>query len=307
MKFMGFTLGLIALCSTQLTGCGSTTPMQVGDSSAKTVATGSAGGENAQGANPQLEKCEKTLGTIALVEDQGADWYRILTTNYKLGPTSQVLKLLIQQSNCFVVVERGAAMRNVMGERALEQTGELRGNSNFGKGQMVSADYTLNPSITFSANDTGGMGANVASFIPGLSAVAAVAGSVKSREASTLLTLIDNRSGVQLAAAEGSAKKWDLGLFGGLFGGSAAGSMGGYTKTPEGKVLVAAFLDSYNQVVKAVKNYKAQTVEGGLGTGGALGVQGGSTPASQKVDQERRANRTRVAPTPPATPSNKTK
>jgi hypothetical protein len=128
------------------------------------------------------------------------------------------------------------------------------------------------------------MGGGLAGFIPGLSAVAAIAGSVKGREASTILTLIDNRSGVQLAAAEGSAKKWDLGLFGGLFGGSAGGGMGGYSKTPEGKVIVAAFLDSYNQVVKAVKNYKAQTVEGGLGTGGKLGVQGGSTPASRKVD-----------------------
>ena len=236
-------LWILGLASV-LSACGSATPMQVGDSSAKTVATGSAGGENAQGANPQLEKCDKTLGTVALVEDQGSDWFRYLTRDLRLGPTSQVLKLLIQQSNCFVVVERGAAMRNMMGERALEQSGEMRGNSNFGKGQMVAADYTLNPSITFSSNDTGGMGAGVAGLIPGLSAVAAIAGSIKGREASTILTLIDNRSGVQLAAAEGSAKKWDLGLFGGLFGGSAGGGMGGYSKTPEGKVIVAAFLDS---------------------------------------------------------------
>jgi len=48
-------------------------------------------------------------------------------------------------------------------------------------------------------------------------------------------------------------------------------------------VLVAAFLDSYNNVVKAVRNYRPQTVRGGLGTGGRLGVQGGSTPASQEV------------------------
>ncbi len=174
-------------------------------------------------------------------------------------------------------------MRNMMDERALEQSGEMRSNSNFGKGQMVAADYTLNPSVTFSSNDTGGMGGNLIGFIPGLSAVAAVAGSVKGREASTLLTLIDNRSGVQLIAAEGSAKKWDLNLFGGFFGGGAGGGLGGYSKTPEGKVIVAAFLDSYNQVIKSVKTYKAQTVEGGLGTGGALGVSGGSTPASKKV------------------------
>jgi hypothetical protein len=31
-----------------------------------------------------------------------------------------------------------------------------------------------------------------------------------------------------------------------------------------------AFLDSYNQMVKSLRNYQAQSVEGGLGTGGTL-------------------------------------
>jgi hypothetical protein len=35
--------------------------------------------------------------------------------------------------------------------------------------------------------------------------------------------------------------------------------------------------------VIAVRQYKAQTVEGGLGEGGGLGVQGGTTAASKKV------------------------
>jgi hypothetical protein len=33
--------------------------------------------------------------------------------------------------------------------------------------------------------------------------------------------------------------------------------------------------------VSVVRNYKAQEVKGGLGTGGRLGVQGGQTPASK--------------------------
>ena len=53
--------------------------------------------------------------------------------------------------------------------------------------------------------------------------------------------------------------------------------------SPEGKIIIAAFVDSYNQLVKAVRNYKAQTVKGGLGTGGTLGVQGGSTSVSQAL------------------------
>ena len=97
------------------------------------------------------------------------------------------------------------------------------------------------------------------------------------------LTLIDNRSSVQLAAAEGSARNVDFGMLGGLFGSGGGGVAGGYSNTAEGKVIVAAFTDSYNNIVRAVRNYKAQEVQGGLGTGGQLGVQGGSTPAGRAI------------------------
>ena len=63
-----------------------------------------------------------------------------------------------------------------------------------------------------------------------------------------------------------------FGAWGGLFGGGAFGGAGGYTNTPEGKVLASAFADAYNNLVKSVKNYKAQEVRGGLGKGGRLGV-----------------------------------
>ena len=80
----------------------------------------------------------------------------MLTGQYKLGSTVPVLKLLIQQSNCFVVVERGRAMNNMMAERALAESGEMRKGSNFGKGQIVAADYTMSPSVTFSNQNAGG-------------------------------------------------------------------------------------------------------------------------------------------------------
>lgn len=258
-----------------LSGCAN---MQAGSQEAKTTATGSAGGANSQNANATLEKCQAPLGTIAVVEDTGASWYGILTGQMKLGSTVPVLKLLIQQSNCFVVVERGRAMNNMMQERALQQSGELRSNSNFGKGQMASADYSLSPSITFSNNNAGGMTGGLGGIGGGV--LGAVVGSINVKEASTMLTMIDNRSGVQLAAAEGSARNMDFGGMGALFGAGLGGGLGGYTNTAEGKVIVAAFTDAYNNVVKAVKNYKAQEVKGGLGTGGQLGVQGGSTGSS---------------------------
>jgi len=265
------------LCAT-LAACSN---MQMGSPEAKTTATGSAGGSTTQGANSQLEKCSATMGTVAIVEDTHASWYGILTGQWRLGSTVPVLKLLVQQSNCFVVVERGRAMGNIMGERSLEQSGEMRKGSNFGKGQTVAADYSMSPSITFSNQNAGGAGAAVGGLFGSVGAL--VGGSMNAKEASTILTLIDNRSSVQLAAAEGSARNMDFGFIGGLIGGGAGGIGGGYSNTAEGKVIVAAFTDSYNNLVKAVRNYKAQEVKGGLGTGGGLGVQGGSTPASKKI------------------------
>lgn len=258
-----------------LQGCISTAP-KIGDDKAKTVATGAAGGAESANANSQLEKCAQPVGTLAVVEDQQAPWFQQLVSQYRLPSTTPVLRLLIQQSNCFIIVERGRAMANMQQERALQQSGELRANSNFGQGQMVSADYSISPEVLFSARGTQGIGGAVAMVNPILGALAA---GMKTNEAATMLTLVDNRSGVQVGAAEGSSSNTDFGFGGILAGGSAAAGLGGYTSTPQGKVIAAAFMNSYNQLVQVVRNYKPQTMGSqGLGTGGRLAVDG-STPA----------------------------
>src|SRR5262249_24348321 len=83
-----------------------------------------------------------------------------------------------------------------------------------------------------------------------------------------------------------------------LFGSGGVGGLGGYTNTPEGKVLAGAFADAYNRLVGAVRNYKAQEVKGGLGTGGTLRVQGGATPASQALESPAPAPATKPAAKP---------
>ena len=235
-----------------------------------TAVSGAAGGATSAGANSSLERCDAPLGTLAVDDGRGKEWFASFGSATKVTSIEPLIRLAVQQSNCFVVVERGRAMNNMMQERALSQSGELRSNSNFGKGQMVSADYSLSPSITFSNNNAGGVGAAVGGLFGSVGAL--VGGSLSAKEASTLLTLVDNRSGVQLAAAEGSAKNWDFGALGGLLGGGFGAVGGGYANTAEGKVIVAAFMDSYNGVVRAVRSYKAQEVKGGLGRGGQLKV-----------------------------------
>ena len=280
----------LALMSALLAGCVATAPT-MGEN--KGTVSGAAGGQTTENQNTALEKCGETLGTLAVQEDVNAPWYSQLR-GHNLGSTVPVLRLMIQQSNCFVIVERGGAMNNMMQERALAQSGEARAGSNMGRGQMVAADYTMSPAIQFSGN-TGRAG--LGALLPGVAGI--VAGSISRNEASTTLLLIDNRSGVQISAAEGTGKNFDFGMFAGLGGLGAAG--GGYASTPQGKVIVTAFADSYNQMVKALRSYKAQTVKGGLGTGGRLGVDGGTTPASQALSPAAPAAAAAAAPAATAT------
>jgi hypothetical protein len=258
---------LLSVCvstSLLLAGCAD---MQVGGG--KNPVGGSAGGAASTGAASTLEHCPRPLGTLAVEENTNDPWYAVLTNQYHLPSTVPLIRLMIQQSNCFVVVDRGQAMNSMMGERDLNASGELRQTSHMDKGQMVAADYVVTPSIQFS-QDTGGGGAALAAVGGSYGAIlGAIAGSMKSSEASTTMMLIDTRSGVQVAVAQGSAKNIDFGVAG-LFDhfGSGGASLGAYSQTPQGKVIAAAFLDAYNQIVKSVREYAPQRVAGGLGTGG---------------------------------------
>ncbi len=256
-----------------------------------TQAQGSAAGGTSSEANSQLESCNETLGTISIDEQTNAGWYAAYQSQYKMGSTVPALRLIIQQSNCFVIVDRGRGLAARNREADLIRGEEGRAGSNYGKGQIAAADYTMIPEVILSdrggTRAGGGLGGLLGRTGAG-AVVGAIAGGMSTNEAGAILTLIDNRSTVQLAAAEGYSKNVDFAGMGAIFGGAGGGGAGAYTSTPQGKVIFAAFTDSYNKMVRALRNYKAQTVRGGLGTGGRLGVQGGSTDASREVDSKPR-------------------
>lgn len=266
LKILGVVVTtLLAGCAQMLVGGG------------KNPVGGSAAGSASTGAAKTLEHCPRPLGTLAVEENVNDPWYAVLTQQYKLPSTVPLIRLMVQQSNCFVVVDRGRAMNSMMGERGLAASGELRGSSNMGRGQMVAADYIVTPSIQFSEQTGSAQGA-LSAIGGGYGAIlGAVAGAMKSSEASTTMMLTDTRSGVQVAASQGSAKNIDFagGALLSQFGTGGAG-LGAYSQTPEGKVIAAAFMDAYNQMVQSVRNYAPQRVAGGLGTGGTLAVDGAS-------------------------------
>ena len=220
--------------------------------------SGSGGAAGAQGASSQLERCSQPLGTAALVETNSNALG--LLRSIGLESPLPLLRLMMTQSNCFQVVDRGAALRNIQTEQNLQQSGMLQQGSTTARGRMVTAQYMVTPNVIFSNQDAGG--GDVLSSLGGFfgrggALAGSVAGSMQVQEAQTTLFLTDAQSGVQTAASEGSARVTDFGgrsgirgWGGGLFG---RGAVGGYGNTDEGKLIAAAFMDAHNKLVQQVR------------------------------------------------------
>jgi len=236
------------------------------------VVKGAAGTDGSVG-DSGVEKCDKTMAAVAVVEPQ--DFVLVSLRRYNLQSPVGLIRLMIQQSNCFIVVERGTGMQNMMQERALADSGQSRAGSNMGGGQMVTADFILTPGVVFSENNAGGVGGAAAGLLG--HKVGAVAGGLKFKEAQTSMLVADARSSVQVAAAEGSTKKADLRLGGLLFGGRGGVAAGGYGNTNEGKIIAAAFMDNYNNIVRAV--HSDPSLQRNVGTLKQEAAAGGTTKA----------------------------
>ncbi|VWX53607.1 CsgG/HfaB family protein [Novosphingobium sp. 9U] len=197
--------------------------------------------------------CSRNLGTVAIVEPDN-QWWRELS----LGSPEAILRVFVQKSGCFTMVNRGRSMQSRSMERALADDGELQGGSNLGKGQVKAADYFLQPDIVSTNNNSGGggMGAVLGGiggmFGHGLGAIAGGL-NVKKGEANVTLSIVNARTTVEEALTEGYARKSDVsfgGGGGGFFGGTfAAAGGGGYQNTQIGQIIVLAYLDAYTKLV----------------------------------------------------------
>lgn len=229
------------VCSVLLSGCVSTETKMGGGS---TMVTGSGGAAGAQGASSQLTKCARPIGTAALLEPEYANY-----ASYGLESPVPLIRLMMAQSNCFKVVDRGAATRAMQSERALASSGELQKGSSMGGGQMVAADYVITPSIITKNANSGGSFGGLGGLLPG--AAGAIAGGISTTnlEAQVMLSLTSVRTGVQEAVAEGSASKTDMDFAGLGWIGAVAGGGGSYQNTDIGKITAAAFMNAHNNLV----------------------------------------------------------
>ena len=195
--------------------------------------------------------CSRNLGTIAVIEPTGQNWW----TGQRLPSPAALIKVYVNRSRCFTLVDRGTGMQAMQAERALAASGDLRGGSNIGKGQVRAADYVLVPDVVSQNRDAGGT--NIGGLVGGLLGnrrAAAVVGGVnlKRSSADVVLTVTDARSSEQVAMAEGHATKTDVGWSGaggGIGGALLAGGASGYANTEIGQVVAQAYIQAYNDLV----------------------------------------------------------
>ena len=199
----------------------------------------------------QIPRCRRNLGTVAIVEPDN-QWWRELS----LGSPEAIMRVFVQQSGCFTLVNRGRSMQSRAMERALADQGELQQNSNLGRGQVKAADYFLQPDIVTTNSNSGGGGVGAAlGGLLGSRFLGGIAGglNIKKKEANVTLAVVNARTTVEEALVEGHARKSDIGFGGGAgggwWGGFAAAGGAGYQNTEIGQVIVLAYLDAYTKLV----------------------------------------------------------
>ena len=266
--------GSALIVSLALAGCVTPGGGLMSTGTSPTAATGGAAGGTSVGANSSLERCDAPLGTLAVDDGRGKDWYASFGQATQVTSIEPLLRLAVQQSNCFVITSIG----NNRTESKLSaitdkqrNSGEFRAGSKQQKGQRVAADYYMEPAIIINDSAVGQVAGGLAGLVGG-GRFAGLAGGLQTKASVVTLTLFDIRSSVQIAVSEGNSTSTNFGAALGAFGGGAAAGLGGFSRTPEGKASVAAFVDAYNSMVISLRNYKAQEVKGGLGRGGTLKV-----------------------------------
>jgi hypothetical protein len=198
-----------------------------------------------------VPRCVRKLGTISVVDgDDPSGW-----TQYSLAPPQKLLKVLIQRSGCFNLVDRGSGLQAAQLERGIGGDLGLQRGSNVGQGQIKAADYVLVAEVQAANRNSGGsaVGGAIGGLIGGR--FGALAGGVGSRkmEANTVLSITNVRTTETIAVTDGYAAKNSI-SFGagggtGFLGGGLGAVGGGYDNTDIGRIVTLAFIQAYAKLV----------------------------------------------------------
>ncbi len=188
-------------------------------------------------------------------EGAQVNWWRELG----LESPEALIKVFVSESKCFTLVDRGKGLQAAQAERELASSGDLRGGSNVGKGQMKAADYVLVPDVV-NKNDKSG-GKNIGGMLGG-----ALRGHRRRGGGRRQPEEQDRRRGADASPTCVPPSRWPCsratrrrrtsaggGGGGGWMGAFAAAGASSYSNTEIGQVVMAAYLDAYVKLVEDVK------------------------------------------------------
>ena len=198
--------------------------------------------------------CTRKFGTVSVADgDDPSGW-----TQFSLAPPSKLLKVMIQRSGCFNLVDRGTGLNAAERERAIGGNPGLQRGSNVGQGQIKAADYVLVAEIQgANSNASGSAVGGVAGGLIG-GRLGGLVGGIRSRksEANTVLSLTNVRTTETIATEDGYAAKNDIGFAAGggvgFFGGAAGAVGGGYENTDLGRIVTLSFIQAYSKLVTSL-------------------------------------------------------
>ena len=211
----------------------------------------------------QIPNCDHKLGALAVRQPTNKWWEGL-----GLESPEALLKVFVQQSGCFTLVDRGAGFEMAQQERALAAGGDLQAGANIGGGQIRAADYILVPDIVTKGSGSGvNVGGIVGGFLGGFAGAIVSQISISSSTADVTLAMTNVRTTEQEAMTQGHGSKTDVGFGvggGGIFGGGFAGAgISSYQKTAIGQVVVLAYIDAYTKLVGQMGGLSAAQVAGG--------------------------------------------
>lgn len=198
-----------------------------------------------------VPRCTRKLGTVSVMDgDDPSGW-----TQFQLTGPQKLIKVLVQRSGCFNLVDRGSGLSAAQRERDIGGGLGMQRGSNVGQGQIKAADYVLVAEVQASNRNSGGsaVGAAVGNrLFGGLGGVIGGVGS-KKMEANTVLSLTNVRTTETIATVDGYAAKNSISFGGGGGGfwgaGGAALVGGGYDNTDIGRIVTLAFIQAYAKMV----------------------------------------------------------
>ncbi|HWL47848.1 MAG TPA: CsgG/HfaB family protein, partial [Sphingomonadaceae bacterium] len=106
-------------------------------------------------AQQDVPHCTRNLGTVSIADgDDAYGW-----TQFSLAPPAKLLRVLVQRSGCFNIVDRGTGLRAAATERDIGAGLGLQRRSNVGTGQIKAADYVLVAEVQGANANSQGSGA----------------------------------------------------------------------------------------------------------------------------------------------------